>query len=248
LLAGAIGICLTVGSILQQVGLRTTSVTNAGFITSLYIAFVPLVAWVVIRTRLRPLILAACAVSLAGAWLLANYGQPGLGQIGPSRLRTGDWLVLVSALLFAGHIVLVSIFLKQTRRPFLLAFVQTSLAAVVGWTLFVTFEPVSLSALEAGFPTIAYAGVVSGGLGYTLQLVGQRHTPAAEAALIMSMESVFAALAAALLLGERLSLAGAGGCALILVGVIMVEVLPALPGFGGATEREDPILGAVPMD
>jgi drug/metabolite transporter (DMT)-like permease len=247
-LTGAIGLCLTFGSILQQVGLRSTSVTNAGFITSLYIAFVPLVAWLVLGTRVRPLVFFACAVSLAGAWLLAKYGRPGLTDGVPSRLETGDWLVLISALLFAGHIVLVSIFLKRTHRPFLLSFVQTSTAAGIGWILYAIFEPVSLSALQAGFSTIAYAGIVSGGIGYALQLVGQRHTPAAEAAFIMSLESVFAALAAALLLGERLSLAGWAGCALILAGVIMVEVLPALPGFGGGAAEDEPILGAVPMD
>lgn len=234
-LVGLIGLCLGSGSILQQVALTTTSVTNAGFITSLYIAFVPIVARLVIGTRLRPIVILAVVVSLAGAWLLANHGEA-------ARLQLGDLLVLAGALLFSGHIILVSIFLKHTHRPFLLSFGQNTVTALIGWILFPVFEPVQLDALTAALPTMAYAGLVSGGLGYTLQIVGQRHTPATEAALIMSLESVFAAVAAAILLGERLTPVATLGCVLILAGVVLVEALPALPWLGGGRK------GEVPMD
>jgi drug/metabolite transporter (DMT)-like permease len=239
-LAGLIGIILASGSIGQQIGLTTTSVTNAGFITSVYIAFVPFVAWAVLRTRLRPIVLVAVAISLAGAWLLANHGQS-------ASLAPGDWIVLAASLCFSGHIISVSIFQRRVHRPYLLAFAQNAVTAAIALVLLGLFEPVSAASLRAAFPAMAYAGLVSGGIGYTLQILAQRHTPATEAALIMSMESVFAALGGALLLGERLTVLGAIGCALILVGVILVEVVPALSRRDPAA-LEEVVLGEVPLD
>ncbi len=102
--------------------------------------------------------------------------------------------------------------------------------------------------MRDALPSIAYAGLLSGGVGYTLQIVAQRYTPATEAALIMSLESVFAALAAAFLLGERLTLLAALGCGLILMGVVMVEVLPILPRRGAARADDMPPIGTVPLD
>ena len=241
LLAVAVGLCLASGSIIQQVGLTTTSVTNAGFITALYIAFVPFVAWAIVRTKVRPLVLAACAVSLFGAWLLANHGEA-------ARLQLGDLLILTGAVIFAAHIVTVSIFMRRAHRPFLLSFMQNAVTAVVAWIAVGLFEPVTSASLKAAFPTISYAGLVSVGIGYTLQIVGQRHTPATEAALIMSLESVFAAVAAAILLGERVPFLGTVGAVLIMLGVVMVELLPVLPWLGARPEPGEPILGEVPMD
>jgi drug/metabolite transporter (DMT)-like permease len=242
LLGLGIGVTLFAGSAIQQVALNTTSVTNAGFLTALYIAFVPFVAWAVVRTRIRPIVLAAVVVSLLGAWLLANHGA--------APLTHGDFLVLGSAMLYALHIVLVSIFLKQTHRPFFLCLLQYSVTAALGAAIGFTIEPANLEELRGGLPTILYAGILSGGLGYTFQIVAQRYTPATEAALIMSMESMFAALAAAVLLGERLTLLATIGCGLVLLGVIMVEVGPALPRRGRAANANDefPPIGAVPLD
>jgi drug/metabolite transporter (DMT)-like permease len=243
LLAGAIGACMFSGSALQQIGLNTTSVTNAGFITALYLAFVPLAGWLIVRTKVTNLVLAACAVSLAGAWLLARHGHMGGGGQ-PADLALGDLLVLGSAALFALHIVLVSIFLKRAGRPFFLCVAQYAVCAGLGAILAGLFEPLRWAAAQAALPSIAYTGILSGGIGFTLQIVAQRHTPATEAALIMSMESVFAAIAAALLLGERLTMLGTVGCLMILAGVVMVEALPALP----RGRRPASPLGEVPVD
>ncbi len=242
-LAAAIGFCLVSASALQQIGLTGTSVTNAGFITALYIVFVPIAGWFIIKTKVTRLVLAACAVSLVGAWLLAS-GKGVAAPDQPRPLALGDFLVLGSAILFALHIFLVSIFLKRGGRPFFLCVVQYALCAAIGAILAGLFEPARLSAITAALPSIAYAGILSGGVGFTLQIVAQRHTPATEAALIMSMESVFAAVAAAFLLGERLAPRGMIGCAMILGGVVLVEVLPALP-FGPKPASP---LGEVPVD
>ena len=242
-LAVAIGLVLFAGAVTQQIGLKTTSVTNAGFITSLYIAFVPFVARLVNGTKLRPSVLGAVAISLGGAWLLANHGEAG-------SLTVGDLLTLGAAALFALHITLVSKFSMSCHRPYFLSFAQNCITMVVAGGMMGLFEPINWPAIRGAAPAIAYAGLISGGIGYTLQIVGQRHTPAAEAALIMSMESVFAALAATLLLGERLPFLGAVGCGLILCGVVLVEIGPALPWRRG--RRGSPVsispLGEVPFD
>jgi drug/metabolite transporter (DMT)-like permease len=241
LLAVGIGVTLFAGATMQQVGLKMTTVTNAGFITALYIAFVPFVAWAIIRTAVRPLVLVAVAVSLLGAWLLADHGVA-------TRLSAGDFLVLGSAGLFALHIVLVSIFQKAVHRPLFLSFAQYTVVALIAGAVGFGVEPLSWQALRDALPTIAYAGLLSGGVGYTLQIVAQRYTPATEAALIMSLESVFAAVAAAVLLGERLTLLAALGCGLILLGVVLVEIVPILPRRAGERADNLPPIGTVPLD
>jgi drug/metabolite transporter (DMT)-like permease len=221
-LALTIGLCLFAGTTIQQFGMRTTSVTDAGFITALYIAFVPFVARMLAGTKLRPSVLAACAISLLGAWLLAAHGQAG-------GLAPGDLLVLGAAILYAFHIALIALFQTKAHRPFFLSFVQFGIGATLALALAALFEPVRWGGVTSALPAIAYAGLLSGGVGFTLQVVAQRYTPAAEAALIMSLESVFAAAAAAILLGDRLTIPALIGCGLILSGVIMVEIGPALP-------------------
>jgi drug/metabolite transporter (DMT)-like permease len=241
LLGGAIGIVMCAGAVIQQFGLLTTSVTNAGFITTLYIGFVPFVAWAILRTRIRPMVLVAVAVSLLGAWLLAGNGAAG-------DLKIGDLLILVSALIFSLHIVLVSLFLKTLHRPFLLSFCQYAITALVAGSAGFVLEPGSWSTVGGALPAMLYTGLLSGGVGFTLQIVAQRYTPATEAALIMSLESVFAAIAGALLMGDRLSLVATLGCGLILSGVVMIEVIPALSRRSGPAEAEDPPFGTVPLD
>jgi drug/metabolite transporter (DMT)-like permease len=241
LLALGIGLTLFAGATLQQVGLKMTTVTNAGFITALYIAFVPFVAWAIIRTAVRPLVLVAVAVSLLGAWLLTDQGAA-------TRLSAGDFLVLGSAGLYALHIVLVGVFQKAVHRPFFLSFAQYAVVALIAGAVGSAVEPVDWQMVRAALPSIAYAGLLSGGVGYTLQIVAQRYTPATEAALIMSLESVFAAVAAAVLLGERLTLLAGLGCGLVLLGVVMVEIVPILPRRGGGRADDFPPIGTVPLD
>jgi drug/metabolite transporter (DMT)-like permease len=118
----------------------------------------------------------------------------------------------------------------SVQRPFFLCFLQAAMAAcVAGVCCLLTKNPPD-STLSTVLVPLLYAGVISGGVGFTLQAISQRHTPPAEASLIMSLESVFAALAGAVLLGERLSLVATVGCGLILLAVLIVEVLPASGG------------------
>lgn len=220
-LALGIGACLATAAVLQQVALTGTTATHGGFLTAVYVAFVPFVVWALARTPPRPAVLGACALSVAGAWLLAGKGHAG-------GWKSGDLVLLASDLAWALHITLVGKFLVQCQRPFLLCLVQYAVTSSTAAVLGLATESIAPGELRAALPSVLYAGLASGGIAYTLQIVAQRHTPAAEAALIMSLESVFAAIAGAILLHERLAPLAWLGCALILAGTIAVELAPAL--------------------
>lgn len=218
--AGLIGLLLFAGAALQQIGLISTTATNAGFLTALYVVLVPFVVWALNGERPIMLVLAACVLSVAGAWLLTQDGQM-------RHWRSGDALILLSDVIWALWICLVPIFMRRADRPFFLAFMQFGVAAFLGLVAGLALEPFSLEAMTPAFPFILFTGVLSGGVAYTLQIFAQKYTPPAEAALIMSLESVFAAIAGALLLSERLTAPAVLGCALILFGVALVEIGPA---------------------
>ncbi|PPD41227.1 MAG: EamA family transporter [Methylocystis sp.] len=230
LLAGLIGLCLFAAAGLQQIGLVTTSATNGGFLTALYVIFVPLIVWAMSGVRPRPVIFIASGVSIAGAWLLTEKGEL-------QQWTAGDAYVLVADVAWAAGISLVPIFLNRTHRPFFLAFAQFGVAAVLGLVGGLGFEASSLEGLAAATPAILYAGIVSGGIAFTLQIFAQKYTPAAEAALIMSLESVFAAVAGAVLLSERLTGLAVLGCLFILLGVVLVEAGPAIRNFRRCADR-----------
>ncbi len=218
-LAVIIGFTLFIGTSLQQAGIETTSATNAGFLTACYVVLTPFVVWALVGRRPRALVIAAGFVSLFGAWLLASGG----GLAAPS---VGDGLVLISDFAWATGIALTPIYLARSRRPLMLAFVQYVVCAALAtlWSGF--FETVEPQQLRDAAGVILFSGLISGALAFTLQIFAQRHTPPAEAALILSLESVFAAAAGAVLLGERLTAVGAAGCVLILAGAIAVEIEP----------------------
>ena len=216
-LALVIGLTLFLGTSLQQAGIETTSATNAGFLTACYVVLTPFVVWALTGARPRAIVVASGFVSLIGAWLLASGGA-----LGPPNL--GDALVLLADFAWATGIALTPIFLARSGRPLLLAFVQYTVCAALAALGSALFESIPAGALIGAAPTIVFAGVVSGAIAYTIQIFA--HTPPAEAALILALESIFAALAGALLLGERLTAVGALGCALILAGAAATEIGP----------------------
>lgn len=223
LTAGIIGLCLFIGAMLQQIGMLTTTATNAGFLTALYVVLVPLMVWLLTRERPKILVAVACAVSVFGAWLLAGNG---VGQ----SWAIGDAMMIIADLAWALGIALVPMFLNKTHRPYFLSFLQFCITGILALIGGVMFETISLHAILSAWPSILYTAIISGSIAYTMQIIAQKHAPAAEAALILSLESVFAAIAGAILLHERLSLPAMLGCALILLGVVLVEVGPMMFG------------------
>uniref|UniRef100_A0A7C2B077 DMT family transporter n=1 Tax=Pseudomonas graminis TaxID=158627 RepID=A0A7C2B077_9PSED len=210
------GLALALGINLQQVGLLFTSVTNSGFITGLYVIVVPLLGLLLgHKTGLGTWL--GCLLAVVGMCLLS---------IGDNfHVASGDWLQLIGAFVWGGHVVLVSLFASR-HDPIRLAFLQFATCSVVSLLLAVLFEPIALDAIIAAGPALLYGGIVAVGVGYTLQVVAQKHAIASHAAIILSLEAVFAAIAGAWILGEALQLRGYIGCGLMLAGMLLAQLWP----------------------
>lgn len=208
------------GSVLQQYGLAQTSVTNSGFLTALYVLFVPLIAFLVLRARPHPIIYVGAPLALIGIFYL-NGGRL-------EAFNLGDMLVVASAVFWGGHVFLLGLLSRQTGLPVVLSAVTFLSVGAVCLVLAFGFETPDLIGIAAGWVQILYVGLMSTALAFTLQAIAQQHVPAANAAIILSAESLFAALGGALLLGERLPAIGYAGAALIFLAIIVVEAVPAL--------------------
>ncbi len=214
-----LSVVFCLASVLQQVALLHASVTDVGFLTGLYVLFVPCLAVILFRQRLEPAIWPAAIVAIAGTWLLSG---------GVARFGSGQVLTVLASVGYAVQIILLGESLRVTGRPALAALAQSAACAVLGGVCAVFFEPISWDAVRAAAPSLLYAGVLSGGLAFVLQAIGQQYAPAADAAIVLTLEAPFAALFAALVLGERLDLAGWAGCALIFVSFLTVQLAPLL--------------------
>lgn len=206
-------------SLLQQYGLLFTTVTNGGFLTSLYVLTVPIIAWVALRHRPHPVIYAGAPLALFGIYMLNG---------GLDSFNLGDVLLIISAVFWGGHVFLVGLIARDTGLPVVISALSFGLTAIPITVLCFAFETPTLAGMAGGWVQIAYAGLLSTGVAYTLQAIGQQHVPASNAAIILSSESLFAALAGALILNERLSILGYAGAALIFCAIILVEAVPAL--------------------
>lgn len=208
------------GSWLQQAGLAFTTVTNGGFLTSLYVLFVPLITFVLMRTRPHPIIYLGVPLALVGIFYL-NGGHL-------SAFNAGDGLVVCGAVFWGLHVFMLGYVARDTGLPIFVSGVSFLLAGLMALGLTLLLEAPVLSGLMAAWPQILYAGVLSTAVAFTLQAIGQQYVPSANAAIILSAESLFAALGGALLLGERLPIIGYAGAALIFGAIVMVEAVPAL--------------------
>ena len=217
LLGGLImGLALTLGMNLQQVGLLFTSVTNSGFITGLYVIIVPLLG------------LCLGHKTGLGIWLGAGLAVVGmfLLSVGDSfQVASGDWLQLAGAFVWGAHVLLVGHFASR-HDPLQLAMIQFAVCALISLLLALLFEPIQLTAIIAALPALLYGGLFGVCVGFTLQVVAQKDAIASHAAIILSLEAVFAAIFGALLLGESLSLKGYFGCALMFAGMLLAQLWP----------------------
>lgn len=212
LLGGAL---LFMAGALQQAGMRWTTAANGGFITGLYVIIVPIILLLGWRQKLSWLNWAAAVIAVVGVKLLSSPGA--------MRLAAGDVLVLISAVIWAMHVIVVG---KAAERLDLLAFSngQFIVCALLNLAIAVFFDLPSLAVLGGLWWTILYAGIFPSAIAFTLQVVGQKHAPPADAALILSLESVAAAVFGFFLLGEGLAAGQLLGCGLILVAILLVQI------------------------
>lgn len=217
---GLLCVAYMFGSLLQQFGLALTTVTNSGFLTALYVLFVPLIAFIAIRARPHPIIYVGAPLALIGIFYL-NGGHL-------SALNFGDGLVIVSALFWGGHVFMLGLLSRSTGLPVTLSAISFLAVGVLCMALAFVFETPTLAGLSAIWVELLYVGIMSTAVAFTLQAIAQQHVPSANAAIVLSAESLFAALGGAVILGERLSLVGYAGAALIFVAIILVEAVPAI--------------------
>ncbi|WP_425915832.1 DMT family transporter [Pseudomonas sp. GWSMS-1] len=210
------GLALALGINLQQVGLLFTSVTNSGFITGLYVIVVPLLGLFIGHKTGLGIWLGAC-LAVVGMFLL-SVGEG-------FQVASGDWLQLAGAFVWGVHVLLVGFFAGR-HDPLRLALVQFVTCAVISLVLAVIFEEIQLQAIIAAGPALLYGGVIGVAVGFTLQVVAQKDAIASHAAIILSLEAVFAAIAGAWLLGESLELRGYFGCALMFAGMLLAQLWP----------------------
>lgn len=212
-----LGLVLTGGATLQQTGLVFTTAGKAGFITGLYVVLVPLLG-LGLGQRTRGTTWLGAVLAAGGLYLLSITGR--------LHMELGDILVLGGALFWAVHVLLIGRWAPDTDPVQLacLQFMVCSFLSLIG--AFVLEDP-AWGQLRGALWPILYAGLLSTGVAYTLQVVAQRHAPPAHAAIILSLEAVFAALGGGIVLGERLTPRGAAGCALMLAGMILSQLAPA---------------------
>ena len=215
------GLFLTAGSVFQQMGVVYTSAGKAGFITAMYMLLVPILNYILFKKKNTWLVWLAVFIGVGGMYLLCVKED--------FSLTRGDILVCICALMFSGHILCCDYFVKLAS-PIELAAIQFATAAVVSAVVAFLFEAPAWAGVVAAAMPILYCGVVSGGIGYTLQIVAQKFTDPTVASLLMSLESVFAVIAGSLLLGEQMSFRELLGCAVMFVAIILVQI--PLPGEG----------------
>jgi len=216
-LAGGLlaGLILFAGASLQQVGIVHTTAGKAGFITGLYVVIVPLLGllW---GHRTPWSTWTGAAFAVVGLYLLTVTER--------FTLAEGDGLVLIGALFWAAHVLVIGWLSGRHIEPILLACLQFIVCAALSLAVAVASEPITLAGLWGGALPILYGGLLSVGVAYTLQVVAQRDAPPAHAAIILSLETVFAALGGWLLLNETLSGRGLIGCALMFAGMLLSQL------------------------
>ncbi|KQN69947.1 hypothetical protein ASE94_12725 [Devosia sp. Leaf64] len=220
LLIGVLCFAFFMGSCLQQAGLASTTATNAGFLTGLYVFFVPLIGLVFLRVRPHPIVYVGVPMALVGIYFL-NGG-------GISAFNQGDWLIVLSAVFWAMHVLSLGHIAKETGLPIFVSAISFLVAGVVALAIAVPTEAPTLAQISGVWVQLAYAAVLSTAVGFTLQAVGQQYVPPANAAIILSAESLFAALGGAVVLGDRLPAVGYAGAALLFAAIVLVEAVPAL--------------------
>lgn len=225
---------LFLGASFQQVGLLYTTAGNAGFITGLYIVIVPFIGMFFGQS------------TKANTWVGAVFAVLGLYLLSVKEgfsLAYGDLLQLAGACFWAGHVLLIG-WLSPKHNPIVLSVMQFFVCAAFSLIVALSIETISLAGLKAGWASVAYTGLISVGIGYTCQVIGQRNVPPSHSAIILSLEAVFAVIGGYFFLSETHSVKSLLGCGLMLTGMLISQFKfpqlkprsKATASYGGATQ------------
>lgn len=209
------GLVFFIAASIQQFGIVEATVTNTGFLTALYVVITPFIAWLAQGKAQPSAIWLGAGLAVAGTWLLGGGSFSGFSR--------GDWLITLSSLFWSAFIVITGASARYAA-PLTYTCVQFAVVAVLGLTSAAIFEPISPDAVAAAALPLAYVGVLASAFVYALLAVAMRQVPPARAAILLSTETIFAALAGAILLGERLPLISWSGAALLLAAVMVVQL------------------------
>jgi len=213
-----VGIFLFLGCIFQQVSLLYTDVANSAFFTIFYVLIVPIIVHFLFSEKLHWSIWPSVLACVIGGYFLSDIRN--------ATIRFGDGLVLIGALFWALHIIYIGKIINRFDLPFFIALIQNLIVASLSFVLVIIFEEIDFSKILLETAEILYAGILSGGAAFALQLFGQRNISAAPAAIVMSLEGVVAAISAWIILNQILGINNIIGCSLILGGVLLSQLAP----------------------
>ena len=220
ILSFLIGLSLFLGSALQQVALLYTDVANAAFFTIFYVPMVPIIIFLFKKKSIHWSVWPSVVLCLIGGYLLTNFYDV--------TVRLGDTLVVLGALFWSTHIIFTGIIVTKYNLPLTLGAIQTLLVALFSFIIGLIYEEFVIDNILNEIDSILYAGILSGGFAFVLQIYAQKNITPAPAAIIFSLEGVFATIAAWILLNQILGINNLLGCFFILSGVLLSQLLPLI--------------------
>ena len=220
ILSFLIGLSLFLGSALQQVALLYTDVANAAFFTIFYVPMVPIIIFLFRKKSIHWSVWPSVVLCLIGGYLLTNFHD--------ATVRLGDTLVVLGALFWSTHIIFTGIIVTKYNLPLTLGAIQTLLVALFSFVIGFIYEEFIIEKILNEIDSILYAGILSGGFAFVLQIYAQKNITPAPAAIIFSLEGVFATIAAWFLLNQILGINNLLGCFFILCGVLLSQLLPLI--------------------
>ena len=212
------GVSLFLGTFLQQAALQYTNIANAAFFTVFYVPFVPIILFVIYKEKVHWSIWPSIALCIVGVYLLTDFSD--------AEIMLGDALVIFCSIFWALHIIFAGKFMQNFNIPVFYAALQAAFVFSLSIFFAFIFEEVILSNILLELSSILYAGALSGGIAFTLQMYAQKNIEEAPAAIIYSLEGVFAAIAGWIILDQFLKFNNIIGCFLILFAVILSQILP----------------------
>ena len=213
-----IGVFLFLGTALQQVALLYTDIANAAFFTIFYVPMVPIILFFISKKKIHWSVWPSVTLCVVGGYFLTNFQD--------ATVRLGDTLVIIGALFWSLHIIFIGRIIEKFNTPILIGIIQTFIVAIFSLILGFLFEEYNMLNILSQKIQILYAGILSGGIAFVLQIYAQKNISPAPSAIIFSLEGVFATIAAWIILSQILNFNNILGCSFILLGVLISQLLP----------------------